>query len=162
MVLSLHNDRRVWLTAWVQITCQNSSFLLKSLHLVFFCHSNTHRCFLPAEISHDSPQLTVVPWDGCARWLWFKWGWFAPWEATQVGVEAEEGEKCSYQEQRKGAVTLKSQALKWETQPWLTVHFFLLCHLGDAVRLWTGRRAEGMCCQEHHVGQRKATPCKCV
>lgn len=70
-----------------------------------------------------SPQLTIVPWDGCARCLWFKWGWFTPWEATQVCIEAGEGGKCSYQEWRKGTVILKSQALKWGTQPWLTVHF---------------------------------------
>lgn len=131
MVLSLHSGRRVWLTAWVQITCQNPSFLLKSLHLVFFCRSNTLRPLLPAELSHDSPQLSIVPWDGCASWLWFKWGWFAPWEATPVCVEGGEGGKCSHQ--RKRTLIPKSQALQWETQAWLAVQFFLLCHLGDAV-----------------------------
>lgn len=161
MVLSLHSDRRVWLTAWVQITCQNSSFLLKSLHLVFFCHGNTPNPLPPAEISHDSPQLIIVPWDGCARCLWFKRGWFAPWEATQVCIEAGEGGKCSYQEWRKGTVILKFQALKWGTQPWLTVLFFLLYHLGDVVG-WLLSDCELEGCKEHRVGQRKATPCKCV
>lgn len=97
-------------------------------------------------------------------WLWFKWGWFAPWEAMLVSTEAGEGGKCSNREQRKGTVVPKPQALQWETQAWLiTAQFLLLCHLGDvvftAVSLWAGRKVKGLCCKEHHVGWRKGTPC---